>query len=353
MSGGVDSSVAAALLVQAGYEVIGLMLRLWSDNGSGSGNRCCAPAAVLLARRVAAQLEIPFHVLDARTPFYESVVRYFVEGFANGVTPNPCLQCNRYIRWGYLRDHAQALGAQRLATGHYARTEVREGQLRLLQALDLEKDQSYVLSVLGEEDLAGTLFPLGHLTKLQVRDLARALGLPAADRPDSQDLCFLPDRNYRTFLAQRLPQAFQPGPIVTRSGQVLGEHQGLGGFTIGQRKGIRLSWPQPLYVLAKDRRRNALVVGTAGELESRSLSTSPIHWVNAAPREVPLRVHVKIRYKAPSVPAEVKVLPGGGAQVLFDRPVRGIAPGQAAVMYQGDCCLGYGLIEPEAATAGL
>ncbi|MGA2110538.1 MAG: tRNA 2-thiouridine(34) synthase MnmA [Anaerolineales bacterium] len=348
MSGGVDSSVAAALLVQAGYEVVGLMLRLWSAEETGRENRCCDPGAVRLARKVAAQLGIPFHVLDARDPFLRSVVGFFVEGFREGLTPNPCLACNRHVRWGYLRDHARALGAARLATGHYARAEVRDGRLRLLQAVDLEKDQSYVLSVLDESDLAETLFPIGRLTKAQVRELARTLGLPVADRPDSQDLCFLPNRGYRSFLLPRLPQVFQPGPIVTRSGRLLGEHQGLAAYTIGQRKGIGVSWSQPLYVLEKDRGHNALVVGPAEELDCRSLGTSEVHWVNGAPPESPLRAQVKIRYKAPAVPAQIELLPGGDSRVHFDRPVRGVTPGQAAVMYQDDCCLGYGLIRPEA-----
>lgn len=351
MSGGVDSSVAAALLVKAGYEVIGLMLRLWSENGTSDHNRCCAPAAVLLARRVAAQLGIPFHVLDAREPFFRSVVGFFIAGFADGSTPNPCLECNRLIRWGYLRDHALGLGAKILATGHYARVEPRDGQLRLLKAVDLEKDQSYVLSVLDEEDLVQSLFPVGDLTKAQVRELARTLGLPVADRPDSQDLCFLPDSDYRPFLAGRMPRVFQPGPIVTRAGRVLGEHSGLAGYTIGQRKGIRVSWSQPLYVLEKDPTHNALVVGPAAELERQSLCTSQVHWVNVAPRQGRLRAQVKIRYKAPAMPADIALLPGGRCRVHFDLPVRGIAPGQAAVMYQDDCCLGYGLIEPEAPRA--
>lgn len=347
MSGGVDSSVAAALLVQAGYEVIGLMLRLWSQDEAHGENRCCDPGAVHLARRVAAQLDIPFHVLDAREPFLRAVVGFFVDGFREGVTPNPCLACNRHVRWGFLRDHAQALGAVKLATGHYACAELRGGRLRLLQGLDREKDQSYVLSVLDESDLAVSLFPIGRLTKGQVREMARTLGLPVADRPDSQDLCFLPDSDYRTFLMPRIPQAFRPGPIVTRSGQTLGEHQGLAAYTVGQRKGIRIPWSQPLYVLEKDLRRNALVVGPSAELNCRALRTSAVHWINGAPQESPLRAQVKIRYKAPAVPATIELLHDGGSRVEFDSTVRGVTPGQAAVLYQDDCCLGYGLIRPE------
>jgi len=253
MSGGVDSSVAAALLLQQGYEVIGMMLRLWSEPGRAESNRCCSPDAMALARRVAAQLGIPFYAIDAQEIFHNTVVNYFVEGYARGATPNPCLICNRHVRWNFLLNHALALGADYLATGHYARLLAdTAGRIQLLRAPDSHKDQSYVLHVLTQEQLMHALFPIGEYTKDQVRNFARQYHLPIAERRDSQDLCFLAGDDYRQFLIRNAPNILQPGPIETVDGETIGYHQGLPFYTIGQRKGLGISSAYPMYVLKKE-----------------------------------------------------------------------------------------------------
>lgn len=345
MSGGVDSSVAAALLVQQGFQVIGMMLRLWSEPGKETENRCCTPDDMAIARNVADRLGIAFYALDARQIFYDEVVRYFLEGYLGGITPNPCLQCNRHVRWGFLFRQALALGADFLATGHYARLRsTPNGGLQLLRGLDVTKDQSYVLHVLNQDQLSRALFPLGELTKPQVRALARQFNLPVAERPESQDLCFVGSADYRDFLLRHAPQALQPGPILTQSGKKLGEHRGLSFYTIGQRKGLGISSPTPLYVLEKDVIRNILIVGTAQELGRANLLAHPANWISGRPPDGPLRAQVMIRYKAHPQPG--MVIPEGADKfrVQFDTPLRDITPGQAAVIFDEEICLGGGII---------
>lgn len=352
MSGGVDSSVAAALLKQQGHEVIGLMLRLWSEPGKEDSNRCCTPDSMTLARRVAAKLDIPFYVVDAKDVFRSTVVQAFLDGYAAGRTPNPCLTCNRLIRWGVLLDHALALGADFLATGHYVRKQTTaDGQHQLLRAVDRAKDQSYVLHVLSQEQLARSLFPVGEYSKPEIRALARTFGLPTAHRPDSQDLCFLAGEDYRTFLRRHAPEILRPGPILTRDGRTLGEHSGLANYTIGQRKGLGIASPAPLYVLEKDVARNALIVGSVEELGARECLVDGINWLTGAPPATSFRAEVKTRYTAREVPAEVTPLEAGSrARVRFDAPVRDLTPGQAAVFYDGDLVLGGGiLLSPDCA----
>jgi tRNA-specific 2-thiouridylase len=345
MSGGVDSSVAAALLVERGYRVIGMMLRLWSEPGKEDENRCCTPDAMALARRVAAQLGVPFYAVDVRERFHEVVVQSFIAGYEQGVTPNPCILCNREIRWGFLMDRAMAFGADYLATGHYARLDPGEdGAIRLLRGKDQAKDQSYVLSVLNQDQLRHTLLPVGEYTKPEVRDLARRFDLPVASRADSQDLCFLAGRDYRGFLNQHAPQTIRPGKIVTNSGEVIGEHQGLAFYTIGQRKGLGVASPEPLYVLKKDLHENVLVVGPGSELGQRELFANRVSWVSGRPPTQVLLAQVKIRYKATEAAAQVIPLPGDQARVLFETPLRDITPGQRVVFYDGEECLGGGEI---------
>lgn len=345
MSGGVDSSVAAALLQQQGYEVIGMMMRLWSEPGTESANRCCTPDSMALARRVAAKLGIPFYAVDARDVFYDRVVNSFFDGYAQMETPNPCLVCNRHIRWEFLLNRALDLGADWMATGHYVRLKTDpDGSVHLLRAVDQAKDQSYVLHVLGQEQLQHALFPLGEYTKPEVRQLARDFRLPVAERAESQDLCFLGESDYRDFLSRFVPNVRQPGPILNRQGLQLGEHQGLAFFTIGQRKGLGLSSPEPLYVLEKDAARNALVVGTREELGKSELDAGPFHWVSGREPSAPFRADVKIRYKAREVSAEICPLEDGQVHMVFDKPLRDITPGQAAVIYQEGECLGGGKI---------
>ncbi|HEX9089844.1 MAG TPA: tRNA 2-thiouridine(34) synthase MnmA, partial [Anaerolineales bacterium] len=254
MSGGVDSSVAAALLVEQGYKVFGVMLNLWSEPDSAHLNRCCTPDTQAMARQVASILSIPFYVLDARQLFFDSVVIPFIHDYTHNLTPNPCITCNRLVRWGFLLNYALAAGADFLATGHYARlTQNPNRTYRLSRGVDAAKDQSYVLHVLTQEKLAHALFPLGGFTKQEVRQMASKYGLPVANRPDSQDLCFIgASGDYAGFLTKYAPQTCDPGPILDRQGNNLGQHQGLAFYTIGQRKGLRLASPTPLYVLEKD-----------------------------------------------------------------------------------------------------
>jgi tRNA-specific 2-thiouridylase len=299
-----------------------------------------------LARRVAAKLDIPFYVVDAKDIFHTTVVQAFLDGYAAGRTPNPCLVCNRLIRWGVLLDHALALGADYLATGHYVRIQKDEGErMKLLRAVDRTKDQSYVLHVLSQEKLSRSLFPIGEYPKAEIRKIAESFGLPTAKRPDSQDLCFLAGEDYRGFLQRNAPGILHPGPITTRGGDVLGEHSGLANYTIGQRKGLGLASGAPLYVLAKDVVTNTLIVGTEEELGSLELTAANVNWVSGESPTGPFRAEVKTRYTAKEACAEVTPLENGSrCQVRFDALQRDITPGQAAVFYQDDVLLGGGAI---------
>ncbi len=351
MSGGVDSSVAAALCVQQGYEVIGMMMRLWSEDGGENGghNRCCTPDQMSDARTIAEMLGIPFYVLDTREVFRGSIVRYFIDQYSDGVTPNPCLECNRHIRFEWLLNNALALDADYLATGHYARVRQSEaGDFQLLKGLDDAKDQSYVLSVMGQPQLSQVLFPVGEYSKPDVRKLAAHFNLPVASKHDSQDLCFLADNDYRRFLSEHAPKAIRPGPMLLRDGTVIGEHSGLPNYTIGQRRGINLSWSEPLYVLATDARRNALIVGTLAELGRDELTANRVNWISGSAPNVPFRAEVKIRYKARPAWATISPLPDQRVEVKFDSPLRDITAGQGAIFYDGERCLGGGIIEKQA-----
>ena len=346
MSGGVDSSVAAALLKQQGYEVIGMMLRLWSEPGKEDSNRCCTPDSMAMARRVAAKLDIPFYVVDAKQIFHETVVQYFLDGYAAGGTPNPCLLCNRQIRWTFLLEHALALGADFMATGHYVRKMTTgDGTHQLVRAVDPNKDQSYVLHVLNQEKLARALFPVGEYPKSEIRKMAEALNLPVYKRPDSQDLCFLAGEDYRNFIQRNAAEMLVPGEIVTRANQRLGHHNGLANYTIGQRKGLGVQSSVPLYVLGKDAATNTLIVGEADELGRDELLAKDVNWMlGEAPRE-PFRAEVKIRYTAKEAWAQVTPLEGGKqVRVRFDAPQRDVTAEQAAVFYDGDLLVGGGII---------
>ncbi|MBA3870024.1 MAG: tRNA 2-thiouridine(34) synthase MnmA [Anaerolineae bacterium] len=348
MSGGVDSSVAAALLVEQGYDVVGMMMRLWSEEtvAGGAHNRCCTPDQMSDARRIAAQLGIPFYVLDTKDVFRNTIVEFFVEQHRQGVTPNPCMECNRQIRFRYLLQNALALDAQYLATGHYAQvSQAADGRYQLKKSADAFKDQSYVLSVLGQEQLSHALFPVGGYTKPEVRQIAARFGLPTASKQDSQDLCFIGDNNYRRFLTDHAPDVMVHGSIVRKNGEVVGEHAGLVNYTIGQRKGLGLSSHEPLYVIGINPQQNILVVGTADELGGASLTAKRVNWVSDVIPTEPFRAEVKIRYKATPVPALIVPLPDARMAITFDGALRDITPGQAAVVYDGDTVLGGGVIE--------
>jgi len=345
MSGGVDSSVAAALLKEQGYDVIGMMLRLWSEPGKEDSNRCCTPDSMAQARRVAAKLDIPFYVIDAKDVFQKTVVQYFLDGYARGETPNPCLICNRQIRWTFLLDHALALEADFMATGHYVRIQKAEdGKLNLLRAVDRSKDQAYVLHILNQEKLAKALFPIGDYPKTEIRAMAEKYGLPTASRKDSQDLCFLAGDDYRNFLQRNAAEMLKPGEILTRDGKSIGEHNGLANYTIGQRKGLGVASAVPLYVLGKNSASNALIVGTQEELGSRELITRDVNWLSGETPNESFRAEVKIRYTAKEAEALVTPMNGNQARVQFDAPQRDITAGQAAVFFQRDLMLGGGII---------
>jgi tRNA-specific 2-thiouridylase len=345
MSGGVDSSVAAALLKEQGYDVTGMMLRLWSEPGKEESNRCCTPDAMAQARRVAGILDIPFYVIDAKDVFKETVVQYFLDGYARGETPNPCLMCNRQIRWTFLLNHALALGAEFMATGHYVRIrDSADGNRELLRAVDHGKDQSYVLHVLKQEQLKHALFPVGDYPKPEIRAIAEKFGLPTATRKDSQDLCFLAGDDYRNFLQRNAAEMLKPGDIITQDGKTIGRHNGLANYTIGQRKGLGVASAVPLFVLSKQAVHNALVVGTQEELGISELMVRDVNWSTGEMPQASFRADVKTRYTAKEVPALVTPLEGNQASVRFDAPVRDATAGQAAVFYQDELLIGGGII---------
>lgn len=348
MSGGVDSSVAAAVLADQGYDVFGMMLRLWSEPGSEDANRCCTPDAMARAKQIAAQLGIPFYVIDAKEVFQETVVQYFLDGYTSGMTPNPCLECNRHIRWEYLLNRALALGADYMATGHYARVERENNQpVRLLRGVDSRKDQSYVLAALDQQQLQRAVFPIGALTKPQVRELAEQFKIPAARIKDSQDLCFLAGTDYRSFLLRHAPESGSPGKILTTAGEELGTHNGLPFYTIGQRKGLGIAHPEPLYVLEKDLESNTLIVGTREDMGKSRLVAGPVNWVSGSAIPVPFEAEIKIRYTAHFEPGTITPRPDDTIEVKFDRLLSDITPGQAAVGYIEDQAVLSGIIQGE------
>lgn len=346
MSGGVDSSVAAALLVEQGYDVTGIMLRLWSEPGKAESNRCCTPDAMAGARKVASSLGIPFYALNAQDIFRSTVVQAFMDGYREGITPNPCMVCNSRIRWGFMYETAREMGADFMATGHYARVQQEsDGSAMLLRARDPNKDQSYVMSVLPQEKLRRTLFPVGEMIKPEVREHARRFNLPVAERRDSQDLCFLAGQDYRGFLRRYVPEVTQPGDIVRSDGKPVARHEGLAFYTIGQRKGLGIAAPQPLYVVEKDLENNQLVVGEETELGTSKLTAFEMNWISGKAPVEPFQAEVKIRYRAAFTPAAI--FPSGQNQLTVEFPnfMRDITAGQRIVIYNGDVVLGGGTIQ--------
>ena len=347
MSGGVDSSAAAALLQAQGFDVIGITLKLWpQDCAARAEDKCCGPQAVTDARAVCHKLGIPFYLVDESASFQRRVITYFASEYRAGRTPNPCVMCNQHLKFGALLDRADQLGAQFIATGHFARTEPSpDGQRTLLKrGRDARKDQSYFLFSLRQAQLARTLFPLGERTKSDTRAVARAAQLKIADKEESMEICFVPDNDYRGFLQQAGLAHKHRGEIVDQHGRVLGHHDGIEFYTIGQRKGLGLSVPKPLYVIKLDAVANRVVVGEGAALEGDTFSVANCNWIAFDAPPASLEATVQIRYHHPGTPATITPLGPARAQVKLHQPQRAITPGQAAVFYQDEVVIGGGWI---------
>lgn len=350
MSGGVDSSVAAAILAERGYDVVGIAMRLaaW-ETTSRTSNRaaCCSYEDFEDARRVAERMNFPFYVVDLREEFAASVISPFVGEYLAGRTPNPCLLCNRDIKFDRLWRRADALDAQYVATGHYARVERdHDGSFHLLRAADMLKDQSYFLFTLNQAQLSRTLFPLGSMTKDEVRARARALGLANADKPESQEICFVPNDDYAAFVRRRAGGRIRPGKVVDSAGRQLARHDGIHGFTIGQRRGLGVAAGAPLYVREINAATGDVTVGTRAELGAAGLRATGVSFIDPQlSRSRDLQIEVKIRYRHPALAARLNMLPGDRAEVTFARDSPAVTPGQACVFYHDSEVLGGGFIE--------
>jgi tRNA-specific 2-thiouridylase len=357
MSGGVDSSVAAALLVEQGYDVVGVTLRVtpWKapDDPAQRFGSCCSQETSDDARAVARRLGIAYYLLDSEAEFSRTVVDAFVDEYRAGRTPVPCIACNRDLKFGSLLRRARAWEAAAVATGHYARVTRDEttGRYLLWKGADPAKDQSDFLWPLTQEQLAAARFPVGHLTKADVREHARRLGLPNAGRPESQEICFIPDGDYRGFLRRRQPDLFRRGAIVDRAGAVLGRHAGIANFTVGQRKGLGLASDRPLYVVDLDAETDTVHVGEAADLDRARLVARQVNWIAGSPPAGPIPVEARIRHGHRPAPATVRALGPDVAEVTFAEPQRAITPGQSAVWYRGDCVIGGGVIARDAPAA--
>jgi len=347
MSGGVDSSVAAALLAEQGHDVIGLSMQLYDQRaGEQTWGSCCTLDDLQDARRVAAHIGFPHYIVNFERQFRDSVISNFVQEYASGRTPLPCAHCNSDLKFSTLLVRACGLGAEHVATGHYARVEQRpDGRWLLKRSADWDKDQSYFLFSLTQDQLARAVFPVGTLTKPEVREQARRLGLAVAEKPDSQEICFIPDGDYAAFVERKQPAVARTGAIVDQSGRELGVHGGVHRFTIGQRKGLGIASTIPLYVLNIDADSGAVTVGARDALEQTRLTASQVNWVSMDAPPAPVGVRAQIRHRHKAAPGVVRALPDGRAEMIFDEPQPAITPGQAVVFYDGETVVGGGWIE--------
>ena len=346
MSGGVDSSVAAALLKEDGYDVTGIMLKLWRGEAINNGSGCCNLGAAEDARRVADVLDIPFYVLNYAERFEDTVIRDFRSVYSGGRTPNPCVRCNQWIKFDALLNQARALGADVLATGHYARIRQRAGRWRLLRGRDAGKDQSYVLWMLGQEELALCRFPVGEMNKAETRAFASELGLRTARKPDSQEICFVREGDFDAYVSENLPRAARPGPIVDTSGEQVGHHRGIGRYTVGQRKGLGISLGTPVYVTSIDEPSNSIVVGGRRELDVDEFTLDEASFVDRVPEDG-TAVLVQHRAHGEANPGTAERLNDSSVRIRYEHPVSAVAPGQSAALYaatEPDELVGGGII---------
>ena len=346
MSGGVDSSVAAYLAIESGLDCIGVTMKLFDNEDAGISREksCCSLEDTEYARGVAYRLGMPYYVFNFTADFKEQVMRRFVEAYERGATPNPCIDCNRYLKFDRLYRRAKELGCEYVVTGHYARIEEENGRFLLKKAVDPTKDQSYVLYSMTQDELRHTLFPLGGMTKTHTRELARKLGFYNADKPDSQDICFVPDGDYVSFITRCVGHESPTGPFVDREGRVLGQHKGFIRYTKGQHKGLGLAIEPPLYVLRKDPADHAVYLGHNEDLFTSELIAGDWNWISIPALTAPMTVTVKTRYSQRKAEAVAEPLSGGQVRLRFREPQRAVTPGQFVVLYDGDTVVGGGVI---------